>query len=231
MFPEIYRATVSAGEQSGRLDNVLERLADYTESRDQMRQKVIGATAVPDRAHRDVLRHRLAACWCMWFRRSISVFEASHGKLPLITRALITTSNFLRDYGIWLLIAIVGASFLFVRHLRNPAAQRRFHRRLLRPSPRRQADAWFQHCPVHAHAEHSDGERGSRAGGAANCQRSRDQPAHARCGDGSDAACAGRRAHRALARRQPPVPAVDAFTLFRAASRAASSRTCSSVRR
>ena len=37
-FPEIYRATVSAGEQSGKLDSVLERLADYTESRQVMGQ-------------------------------------------------------------------------------------------------------------------------------------------------------------------------------------------------
>ena len=47
MFPEIYRATVSAGEQSGHLDSVLERLADYTESREQMRQKVLGAMLYP----------------------------------------------------------------------------------------------------------------------------------------------------------------------------------------
>src|SRR5688572_28096916 len=40
VFPEIYRATVSAGEQSGKLDVVLERLADYTENRQQIRQKV-----------------------------------------------------------------------------------------------------------------------------------------------------------------------------------------------
>ncbi len=39
VFPEIYRATVSAGEQSGHLDAVLERLADYTESREQMRRR------------------------------------------------------------------------------------------------------------------------------------------------------------------------------------------------
>src|SRR5271167_1341647 len=38
-FPEIYRATVSAGEQSGRLDQVLERLSDYTESRQVMGQQ------------------------------------------------------------------------------------------------------------------------------------------------------------------------------------------------
>jgi general secretion pathway protein F len=43
VFPEIYRATVSAGEQAGHLDSVLERLADYTESREIMRQKVMAA--------------------------------------------------------------------------------------------------------------------------------------------------------------------------------------------
>src|ERR1700749_2513978 len=47
VFPEIYRATVSAGEQSGHLDNVLERLAEYTESREQMYQKVMGALLYP----------------------------------------------------------------------------------------------------------------------------------------------------------------------------------------
>src|SRR5580698_7820129 len=47
VFPEIYRSTVSAGEQAGHLDNVLERLADYTEGRDQLRQKVLTAMLYP----------------------------------------------------------------------------------------------------------------------------------------------------------------------------------------
>ena len=47
VFPEIYRATVSAGEQSGHLDAVLERLADYTESREELRQKILGALLYP----------------------------------------------------------------------------------------------------------------------------------------------------------------------------------------
>src|SRR5689334_1472293 len=47
VFPEIYRATVSAGEQSGHLDAILERLADYTENREAMRQKVLGAMLYP----------------------------------------------------------------------------------------------------------------------------------------------------------------------------------------
>src|SRR5499425_828044 len=47
VFPEIYRATVAAGEQAGHLDNVLERLAEYTESREQIRQKVLAAMLYP----------------------------------------------------------------------------------------------------------------------------------------------------------------------------------------
>jgi general secretion pathway protein F len=47
VFPEIYRATVSAGEQAGHLDNVLERLADYTENREQIRQKILAAMLYP----------------------------------------------------------------------------------------------------------------------------------------------------------------------------------------
>src|SRR5579871_6282306 len=47
VFPEIYRATVAAGEQSGHLDNVLERLAEYTESREVIRQKVLAALLYP----------------------------------------------------------------------------------------------------------------------------------------------------------------------------------------
>lgn len=129
-FPEIYRATVSAGEQSGRLDNVLERLADYTESRDQMRQKVIGALLYP--IVLTVMCFGIVSLLLVYVvPQVISVFEASHGKLPLITRMLIGTSNFLRDFGIWLLIAIIAGSVLFVRRLRNPTARRRFHKRLL----------------------------------------------------------------------------------------------------
>jgi general secretion pathway protein F len=57
----------------------------------------------------------------------VAVFEASKAKLPLITRVLIGTSDFLREYGIYLLIAGVIAAILFARWLRNPAARRRYH--------------------------------------------------------------------------------------------------------
>src|ERR1043166_3383697 len=47
VFPDIYRSTVAAGESAGHLDGVLEKLADYTESREGMRQKVMAAMLYP----------------------------------------------------------------------------------------------------------------------------------------------------------------------------------------
>ena len=131
VFPEIYRATVSAGEQAGHLDSVLERLADYTESREGMRQKVMAAMLYPI-----VLSIMCFAivCGLMTFvvPKVVAVFEASKGKLPWITQALIGTSNFMRSDGIYLIIGVALAGFLFNRWLRNPAARRKWHRMQLR---------------------------------------------------------------------------------------------------
>jgi general secretion pathway protein F len=131
VFPEIYRATVAAGEQSGRLDNVLERLADYTEGRDQLRQKVVAAMLYP--IVLSVLCFGIVSALLVYVvPQVVSVFEASKAKLPLITRVLIGTSGFLRAYGIYLLIALVVAIVLIRRWLRNPAARRKYQRLQLR---------------------------------------------------------------------------------------------------
>src|SRR5688572_8830671 len=131
VFPEIYRSTVSAGEQSGHLDNILERLADYTEGREQMRQKVLGAMLYP--IVLSVMCFGIVSGLLVYVvPKVVEVFETSHAKLPLITRMLIGTSDFFRDYGLYLLIAVVIGAVLFTRWLRNPAARRRFHRFQLR---------------------------------------------------------------------------------------------------
>jgi general secretion pathway protein F len=131
IFPEIYRATVAAGEQAGHLDNVLERLADYTESRDQLRQKVVAAMLYP--IVLTVLCFAIVSALLVYVvPQVVSVFESSKAKLPLMTQMLIATSGFLRVYGIYLLIGIGLAVVLFRRWLRNPDARRRFHRLQLR---------------------------------------------------------------------------------------------------
>ncbi len=131
VFPEIYHATVAAGEQAGHLDSVLERLAEYTESREQIRQKILAAMLYP--IVLTVMCFVIVAALLTWVvPKVIAVFEASKAKLPLITRMLIDTSHFLREYVLWLVIAAVLAVILFRRWLRDPRARRRFHRLVLR---------------------------------------------------------------------------------------------------
>ena len=131
VFPEIYRATVAAGEQAGHLDNVLERLADYTEGRDQLRQKVLTAMLYP--IVLTVLCFAIVSALLVYVvPQVVSVFEASKAKLPLITQLLIAVSGFLRHNGIYLLVAAVILAWLFRRWLQNPTARRSFHRLQLR---------------------------------------------------------------------------------------------------
>jgi general secretion pathway protein F len=131
VFPEIYRATVAAGEQSGHLDNVLERLADYTEGRDQLRQKVLGAMLYP--IVLSVICFAIVCALLVYVvPQVVSVFQASKAKLPLITTLLINISAFLRSYGIYLAIVAFIGVVIFRRSLRNPAARRRFQLAQLR---------------------------------------------------------------------------------------------------
>ncbi len=121
------------GEQAGHLDNVLERLADYTESRDQMRQKVLAAMLYPI----------VLTVMCFGIVSALLVYVVPQGgggvrgaarrKLPLITQLLIATSAFLRS--LWHLPPDRRRSSswcCFRRWLRQPAARARFHRLLLR---------------------------------------------------------------------------------------------------
>jgi general secretion pathway protein F len=131
VFPEIYRATVAAGEQAGHLDDVLERLAEYTETREEMRQKVLAALLYP--IFLTVMCFGIVSLLLVFVvPKVVAVFVAQKAQLPLITRLLIATSAFLRSYGIYLLIAAVLAYALFRRWQRDPAARRRFQRLQLR---------------------------------------------------------------------------------------------------
>jgi general secretion pathway protein F len=130
VFPEIYRATVAAGEQSGHLDTVLERLADYTEGREVLRQKVLGAMLYP--IVLTILSFSIVTALLAYVvPKVVQVFENSQAKLPLMTRALVAVSDLIRHYGIWTLLALIAAGFLFRRWQRDPANLRRVHRRLL----------------------------------------------------------------------------------------------------
>lgn len=131
VFPEIYRATVAAGEQSGRLDTVLERLADYTESRQQIRQKVSNALVYPIAL--TVMCFGIVSLLLVFVvPKVVNVFETSKRELPIATQILIGSSAFFRAYGVYVLILLAIAAWLIGRWLRNPGPRRRFHLSLLR---------------------------------------------------------------------------------------------------
>lgn len=131
IFPEIFRATVAAGEQTGHLDAVLERLAEYAEKRQALQQKLSVAMIYP------IILVLMAfaiitAMLTYVVPRVVTVFEDMGAGLPALTRGLIATSDFLTGNWIWLVLLIGGISFLTHRWLQNPDARRRYHLLLLR---------------------------------------------------------------------------------------------------
>ncbi len=131
VFPELYRALVTAGEASGELGRVMLRLADYTESRQALRQKVVLAFVYPAIVTLVALLV-VAGLLVYVVPQVIGVFEQSHQNLPLLTRALIWLSDTLQQaWGyLLLLIAALGVSVHFV--LRRPQQRYRAHLLMLR---------------------------------------------------------------------------------------------------
>ncbi|MGC1522699.1 MAG: type II secretion system F family protein, partial [Steroidobacteraceae bacterium] len=130
-FPEIYRATVSAGEQSGKLDSVLERLSDYTESRQVMGQQVSNALVYPIVLM--VLSFAIVSFLLAYVvPQVVAVFESGHQELPIATRVLIGMSDLVRHYWVYALIGLAAAIWGFLRWLKAPEARLRFDRFLLR---------------------------------------------------------------------------------------------------
>ncbi len=130
-FPELYRRMVDAGEQSGRLPEVLERLAEFTENREALKQKVILAFIYPALV---VLVAMLAVTGLMIYvvPQVTRVFINTGQALPLLTRALIHLSDFVRHFGLVFLGLLVLAAIGFRLSLRQEAFRFRWHAFLLR---------------------------------------------------------------------------------------------------
>lgn len=131
VFPELYRATVAAGEHSGHLDVVLERLADYTEARQQLRQKIQLALFYPAILTVMALAVTLALLTYV-VPQVVQVFDNIGQELPWLTRSLIAVSDFLREWGLLIAILLGAALWLFTRLLRRPEYKRHWHRLLHR---------------------------------------------------------------------------------------------------
>ena len=131
VFPVIYRTTIAAGEQAGRLDLVLERLADNVEAQNAMRQKIQLAMFYPAILTCVALLVTVALLTYV-VPEVVKVFDGMNQELPLLTRSLIAVSDTLRDWGILILLVLVGLVYGARTLLKKPAYQRRWHDFMLR---------------------------------------------------------------------------------------------------
>lgn len=129
-FPELFRATVAAGERSGHLGHVLEQLAAYTQARQASRQKIQMALVYP-------LILMLASLVIVGFLLGyvvpdvVKIFVDSGQPLPWLTRALISVSDGLRSHGLLLLAALATVVGGCRWSLRQPLWRLRWHRWVL----------------------------------------------------------------------------------------------------
>lgn len=130
-FGEMYRAMIHAGEQAGQLGPVLEQLADYTENGQHTAQQLKMALIYPF-VLAAVAVAVVTALMVFVVPELVGIFAHTKKTLPPLTVALIATSDFLRDYGVWLLLGLVAVAVTFSRLLKNEARKTVWHRFLLR---------------------------------------------------------------------------------------------------
>ena len=124
-FDEVYRGVVAAGEQSGALGPVLERLADDLEGRQELKAKLIGATLYP------MIVSLIAVVIVIFLVTYVvpqvaSVFTSSKRALPTLTIAMLGLSAFVRNYGWLVALALVAGISMLMLMLRNEAFRQSF---------------------------------------------------------------------------------------------------------
>jgi general secretion pathway protein F len=130
-FPEFYRALVRGGEDSGALPTVLAHLADYLDARQALRQKTSLALLYPVLV--GIVALAIVTGLLVYVvPQVVSVFQQSRQALPLLTRALIGLSDFLRAAWPYLILVFILITTTFYLALRRPAYRRRYHALLLR---------------------------------------------------------------------------------------------------
>lgn len=130
-FPELYRATVGSGEQTGKLDLVLDKLADYTENQQQIKQKVQQALIYPMLM---IFVSIAIISFLLTFvvPKIIEVFSNSGQTLPGATLVLIGFSKFIQHYGIYALVSLILIALVFKRSLSNLKFKTAWHTLLLK---------------------------------------------------------------------------------------------------
>jgi general secretion pathway protein F len=130
-FSDAFRASVAAGESSGRLDEALVRLADYTESRDELSRQIWMALAYP--VLLTIVALAIVSGLLVYVVPQVTqVFQHLNQTLPLPTRILIAVAAAVRGFGLIALIAIIAGLFGFRIALRRERVRAAWDAFLLR---------------------------------------------------------------------------------------------------
>ena len=125
-FPSFYPTLIKAGEESGKLPGVMQRLATYLEERAELIARVALAFIYPTVVF--CVSALVVVGMLVWVvPQMVQVFQGAKQTLPLMTRILLTISDFVGNWGIWLLLAIVLSGIVFVLGLRNEGFRLRVH--------------------------------------------------------------------------------------------------------
>ncbi|MBH1487091.1 type II secretion system inner membrane protein GspF [Stenotrophomonas maltophilia] len=130
-FPPIYRALVGAGEDSGDLARVMERLADYIEERNALQAKVLTAFIYPAAIS-------LVSVAIVIFLLSyvvpqvVTAFVQARQTLPMLTQVMLAASAFVRSWGVWVGLGIAALVVAWRLALRRPELRLRWDALLLR---------------------------------------------------------------------------------------------------
>jgi len=130
VFDELFRSMVAAGEKSGHLDAVLERLADYAENRQKMRSKLQQAMIYPIVLvvfAVGIVAFLLAAV----VPKIVGQFIQMGQELPQSTQILLSASDFIQDWGLILLLAVVVVGYLFRFALSKPNLRMAWDRKVI----------------------------------------------------------------------------------------------------
>jgi general secretion pathway protein F len=131
IFPPLYTNMISAGEASGALELVLLRLADYSESQVRIMNRIRSAMIYP--AVMTLVCIAITSILLTFVvPKFVSIFQELKQTLPLPTRVLIGTSNFVRSWWYLILLAVGVAVFLLLRYKATPRGRKLYDRLLLR---------------------------------------------------------------------------------------------------
>ena len=129
-FPELYRATVAAGEASGHLELILNRLADFTEEHHASRSRIQQAMIYPILLMGMTLLI-LTGMLVYVVPDIVKVFEDTNQALPFLTILIINVSRFVTDYGLVIFLLMIGGIWGVHRLLQKPRLRLSWDKRLL----------------------------------------------------------------------------------------------------